>query len=102
MTCYVNQNAAAEFLNLRFSDAEPVGELERFFPRGCLQPPRINPLGWRNSYLRYRCFRNRSQPDIDFRCEGAVHGAFGSDFHQLRVLFCGQRAGEIDLNVDSV
>ena len=31
MTCYVNQNAAAEFLNVRFSDAEPVGELGRFF-----------------------------------------------------------------------
>ena len=86
MTCYVNQKAAAEFLNLRFSDAEPVGDLERFFPRGCLQPPRINPVGRRYCYLQCRCFRSRSQSDVDFRCEGAVHGAFGSDLHQLGVL----------------
>ncbi len=86
MTCYVNQNAAAEFLNVRFSDAEPVGELGRFFPRGCLQQPRINPVGCRYSYLRCRCFRSRSQPDVDLRCEGAVHGAFGSDFYQLGML----------------
>src|SRR5438093_825760 len=102
MTCYVNQNAAAEFLNVRFSDAEPVGELGRFFPRGCLQQPRINPVGCRYSYLRCRCFRSRSQPDVDLRCKRSMDGAFCGDLHQLRALFCGQRAGECDFDVDSV
>ena len=31
-----------------------------------------------------------------------MDGAFCGDLHQLRALFCGQRAGEFDFDVDSV
>jgi len=31
-----------------------------------------------------------------------MYGAFRSDLHQLRVLFCGQRSSQFDFNVNSV
>jgi hypothetical protein len=40
----------------------------------------------RYSYLRCRCRRGRSQPDVDFRRERSMDRAFCSDLHQLRVL----------------
>ena len=61
-----------------------------------------NQFNRRYSCLRSRCFLSGLQSDADFRCKRSMDRAFCSDLHQLRVLFCAQGAGEIDLNVDSV
>src|SRR5439155_9656899 len=41
-------------------------------------------------------------PDVDFGCQGLVNRAFPRDFHQLRALFVGQLALEVNLEFDPI
>ncbi len=63
-----------------------------FCPRGCAVCHTTIAISSTGAIpcLRCRCFRSRSQPDVDLRCKCSVNGALRRDLHQLRVLFRGQ------------
>jgi len=68
MACQVKQNAAVRAIGAAFA-AVATSMFNRCYRS-----------------LRCRFLRSGSQPDVDFRCERSMNGAFRSDLYQLRVL----------------